>query len=266
MLSADRCASCAPLVAAPRSLRQRCAPLVGSGSTQRCQQAMLLQFQAHGCSVDRFAGAEALHRVGQSQICTHVRCAERHLPSPHSAILSCDQLRASPTPQVSRGRRAASETSRPSSAHDGAAFFGSLPRKHTSNPSQRSLRTPRTPPRPPKHPICHIAILSVSMTKASSPPVALSKHIKTTTNLNCAAPAHRNRVLPRAVRPQSAPAASMNRNRALGAARARARRLKNGMAGRRPSQLCGGASFPMTAHPLHSKHPRDAFATHTSWK
>ena len=193
-------------------------------------------------------------------------CAMRRAPSPHSAILSCDQLRASPTPQVSRGRRAASETSRPSSAHDGAAFFGSLPRKHTSNPSQRSLRTPRTPPRPPKHPICHIAILSVSMTKASSPPVALSKHIKTTTNLNCAAPAHRNRVLPTAVRPQSAPAASMNRNRALGAARARARRLKNGMAGRRPSQLCGGASFPMTAHPLHSKHPRNAFATHTSWK
>ena len=193
-------------------------------------------------------------------------CAMRRAPSPHSAILSCDQLRASPTPQVSRGRRAASETSRPSSAHDGAAFFGSLPRKHTSNPSQRSLRTPRTPPRPPKHPICHIAILSVSMTKASSPPVALSKHIKTTTNLNCAAPAHRNRVSPRAVRLQRAPAASMNRNRALGAARARARRLKHGMAGRRPSQLCGGASFPMTAHPLHSKHPRNAFATHTSWK
>ena len=152
----------------------------------------------------------------------YARMCDGRAPSPHSAILSCDQLRASPTPQVSRGRRAASETSRPSSAHDGAAFFGSLPRKHTSNPSQRSLRTPRTPPRPPKHPICHIAILSVSMTKASSPPVALSKHIKTTTNLNCAAPAHRNRVIPRAVRPQSAPAASMNRNRALGAARARA--------------------------------------------
>ena len=177
MLSADRCASCAPLVAAPRSLRQRCAPLVGSGSTQRCQQAMLLQFQAHGCSVDRFAGAEALHRVGQSQICTHVRCAERHLPSPHSAILSCDQLRASPTPQVSRGRRAASETSRPSSAHDGAAFFGSLPRKHTSNPSQRSLHTPHTPPSRARGLPGHIAILSVSMTKASSPPVALSNRI-----------------------------------------------------------------------------------------
>ena len=184
-----------------------------------------------------------------------------HSPSPQPSLRSA--ARGSDAPQVSLGRLVDSETSRPPSNPSGAAF---LPRKHTSNPSQRSLRTPRTPPRPPKHPICHIAILSVSMTKASSPPVALSKHIKTTTNLNCAAPAHRNRVLPRAVRPQSAPAASMNRNRALGAARARARRLKNGMAGRRPSQLCGGASFPMTAHPLHSKHPRDAFATHTSWK
>ena len=185
-------------------------------------------------------------------------CAMRRAPSPHSAILSCDQLRASPTPQVSRGRRAASETSRPSSAHDGAAFFGSLPRKHTSNPSQRSLRTPRTPPRPPKHPICHIAILSVSMTKASSPPVALSKHIKTTTNLNCAAPPRRNRVLPRAVRPQSAPAASRNQNRAFGAARARARRLKNGMAGRQRSQRARGAFLKTPAHPRVTGTPTRA--------
>ena len=95
---------------------------------------------------------------------------------------------------------------------------------------------------------------------------SVEAHSVETTNLNCAAPPHRKRVSPIAVRLQRAPAASSNRNRAFGAARARARRLKNGMAGRRPSQLCGGASFPMTAHPLHSKHPRDAFATHTSWK
>ena len=82
MPSTDCCASCAPLVAAPRSLRQRCAPLVGSGST-----VMLLcccGFTRQGCSVHRFAGAEALRCVGRPLICcTKCDAAESgHLPSP----------------------------------------------------------------------------------------------------------------------------------------------------------------------------------------
>ena len=147
VLSADRCASCAPLVAAPRSLRQRCAPLVGSGSTQRCQQAMLLQFQAHGCSVDRFAGAEALHRVGQSQICTHVRCAERHLRTqPSSAAISCARVRRRRYLEGGeRPRRRVVRPARMTGQPSSAAYHESTPRTPL-----RGLYTHHTPLRDPQ--------------------------------------------------------------------------------------------------------------------
>ena len=123
----------------------------------------------------------------------------------------------------------------------------------TTHPSE----TPQTPHLPYRH-------LERKYDQSVIPSgCSVEAHSVETTNLNCAAPAHRNRVSHIAVRLQRAPTVSVHRNRAFGAARARARRLKNGMAGRRPSQLCGGASFPMTALPHYLMRTPNASATRT---
>ncbi len=189
-----------------------------------------------------------------------------HLPHRQSQ-LDLDQPHAGPTRRryLSGGERPRRRVVRPATPAGQPfrqpttkAHLEPLPEvpTHTAHPSA----TPQTPHLPYRQ-------LERKYDQSVIPSgCSVEAHSVETTNLNCAAPRHRNRVSHIGVRPQSAPAASMNRNRASGAARARARRLKNGRAGRRPSQLGGGASFPVKALPLHAKHPRNAFATHNSWE
>lgn len=210
----------------------------------------------------RLRGIFALRRSITNGTTKSVRChayAERHLSQSHTASV--------PNADAAGISRQASGLGDESSAQPpqrGSPFRQPTTKAHLEPLSEVPTHT-TDPSKPRKRPPVPHRHLERKYDQSVIPSgCSVEAHSVKPTNFNCAAPPHRNRVSRIAVRLQSAPTASVHRNRAFGAARARARRLNRCLDGRRPSQPRCGASLRPPALPHYLMRTPNASATRTT--